>query len=1064
MHKAEPSTSLSESWIFRIILGCFLLSGAAALLYQVVWSRLLGLVFGNTTYAISTVLAAFMGGLALGSYLGGRWADRLRRPLFAYGLLEVGIGAYGLLSPFLLEGVRTAYLVLAGTWAFPHPGAYLVRFFLAVFVLLVPTLFMGATLPLLSRRFVPQLNMVGRRVGQLYALNTWGAVLGAFSAGFLLLPSIGLTWTIRIAATANVMIGLIAFLLERYTSSTETSTEPPKEPGSIQPMPQDVQLILCAFALSGFTAFLYEVAWTRALVLVFGSSIYAFSAMLTTFLIGIAAGSHIYATIWASRPATIKNFAWLQIGIAATAFVILPLYERLPILFLALFPLTSNSHSFLLGVKFFISFLIILPSTLFMGATLPCVVQMISRRHDSVGGDVGNAYSFNTLGNILGAIITGFFLIPIWGIQWSLKVGVVLNVYLGLLCLWIWARSASISVRSAIALLALMAWIPSLTFPPGDPLVLNSGVAMYPVIYLSRWQEGKPIRRSGTVIYHREGLNGTVAVLQYGKTRSLTVAGKTESNTQVDKVTQLMLGHIPLILHPKPELVLAVGLGSGMTAGAIAQHPISRLDIVEIEPAVAEASRYFLSENRQVLQDPRTRLILEDARSFVGRTSERYDVIVLQPSNPWMAGVASLYTVEFFQDLKRRLRPHGMVGQWIQGYRLWPQDLQMIVRTFRHAFPHTTVWHLTKNDYLLIGHPAPFTFRPKEIERRLATLPGVKADLSSISIQSPLGLLSFFALTAEDAAALGQGGAANTDDLPLLEFSAPKALNKKTGEANFSLLKAARRTRFPPLDGVSLARLDETGLLYEWSLIAMMRKSLSEAFDDLNRILAKEPSHAQAYFHRGQIFLAKKQLVKALEDFRKATSINPRHALAHYQLGLLFLRQNRPKEALQSLETAVRIEPDNSLFLRPLGDAYRKLKRFSEAARVYHSSLRRNPKDSATLDLLAFCYLQMGQVKQALQLYQQALRLNPSDPEVRRHLASAYVKAGKLDVALQELKRMAKSNPADAAAYVEMGRVYLMKKDRNNATWAYQKALKIDPKHLTALSELQKLKGMKKAK
>lgn len=284
MRNLTPSISLSESWIFRIILGCFLLSGVTGLMYEVVWSRLLGLVFGNTVYAISIVLAAFMGGLALGSYLGGRWADRLRRPLFAYGLLEVGIGAYGLLSPFLLEGVGTVYQIVAGAWVFPHPGAYLIRFLLAILVLFFPTFLMGVTFPLLSRRFVPRVDMVGHRVGWLYALNTWGAVVGAFSAGFLLFPTVGLVWTIRMAAIINFIIGLIAFLLERTTSPAEFSTRPVTTPESFQPLPKDVQLILVAFALSGFTSFLYEVAWTRALVLVLGSSIYAFSTVLTTFL------------------------------------------------------------------------------------------------------------------------------------------------------------------------------------------------------------------------------------------------------------------------------------------------------------------------------------------------------------------------------------------------------------------------------------------------------------------------------------------------------------------------------------------------------------------------------------------------------------------------------------------------------------------------------------------------------------------------------------------------------------------------------------------------------------
>jgi tetratricopeptide (TPR) repeat protein len=422
-----------------------------------------------------------------------------------------------------------------------------------------------------------------------------------------------------------------------------------------------------------------------------------------------------------------------------------------------------------------------------------------------------------------------------------------------------------------------------------------------------------------------------------------------------------------------------------------------------------------------------------------------------------MAGVANLYTVEFFQDLKRLLKPHGIAGQWIHGYNLWPQDLQMIVRTFRHVFPHTTIWNPSGHDFLLMGHADPFVFHAEEIERRLEKMPAVKADLATVSVRSSLGLLSFFVLNSDDAGTLAQEGPLNTDDLPLLEFSAPKALYANTAEVNDKLLNASRRKRFPHLDGVPPSRLEETDLLYEWSLIAMVKGNLTESFEYLNRILAKDPRHTGAYLHRGQIFVTQKQLVRALEDFRKSISIDPEFALAHYQLGLLYLRQKLPGKAVPSLERAVKIEPDNPRYLLVLGDAYRQQKRFSEAAQSYQSSLKKKPRDVYTLDVLAFCFLKMGQMEQALHFYRQALSVNPANLQVRRHLVRAYEKAGKLDVALNELKRMIRANPADASAFVEMGRIYLLSKDQSKARQAYQKALKISPQNFLALQGLQKL-------
>ncbi|MFQ5521665.1 MAG: fused MFS/spermidine synthase, partial [Candidatus Methylomirabilia bacterium] len=422
------------------ILACFFLSGATGLIYEVLWIRALGLVFGHTVFAITTVLTAFMAGLGLGSFLFGRLADRRRDLLRLYGILEGGIGLYCLGIPLLLSTVEAIHLVLYRSLHLSFYAFSLAQFGLTFLILVVPTTLMGATLPILSRFFVREEATLGRRVGLLYALNTLGAVLGAALAGYFLLPSFGMRGTLYLAATLNIGLAALVIVYDRHLRRlreqgfwNEEAIPPqsmPERAGSRRALGGVIGLTVIGLGLSGAASMVYEVAWSRALSLIIGSSTYAFTAMLVVFLVGIALGSYLFSQLWGERPVAPFTFGVIELGIGLTALLILPAFGKMPELFLGAMAI-SDSPGFVLIVQLLLSFVAMIVPTLLIGATLPCAVRIAARGVSQVGSDVGSIYAVNTLGAIVGTLLAGFVLIPAVGVQVTVKLAVLLNILVG---------------------------------------------------------------------------------------------------------------------------------------------------------------------------------------------------------------------------------------------------------------------------------------------------------------------------------------------------------------------------------------------------------------------------------------------------------------------------------------------------------------------------------------------------------------------------------------------------------------------------------------------------------
>ncbi|MFO0557001.1 MAG: fused MFS/spermidine synthase [Polyangiales bacterium] len=911
---ATDRASIAE-WVVPFL--CFFLSGASSLVFEVIWTRKLTLVFGASTPAISTVLSAFMGGLALGSYVIGRRVDRLKFPILTYAALEAGVGLFALLVPFIVD---TIYPPI-GRWISLNAGNRfdvftLLRFLVVALVLLPPTVLMGATLPLLTRHFVKRGGELGQRVGALYAVNTFGAVAGTLTAGFLLLPSVGLRWTNAIAALTNVVLATLVLVFRKQllqgawpdswrdllptrridapaeskpvekepTESTEatapkteaeaepkvtdkpeskkgkkngkakkaakaseSASETPSSDGdngkdespkpkrdaksdeaeeSDEPFTRSLRIAtLVAAAGSGFAALSYEVILSRALDMVIGSSVYSFTIILAAFLVGIGGGSALAGAVLKARPTITRAFVvavafvavalaqlaiygtrvsmmifvattivatiglaiagtyrkpalalgTVQLLIAVGAVCVYYFQDKIPQMFLYLAMVATDSCGRAAELKFsnhvgtiqFISFITALttalPPTLGMGATFPLAVRAFARQSDEVGADTGRVYSLNTLGSIAGSFFTGFIIMPAVGLETAFYVAVAVNLAIALYLLL--ASPGEEPVKYVIvpvtAILLAIAATGVVIGRDGRLARSHGRFTVFPkpwnqermtlgVFRLSladsmirrennQCFENQPSEREqglddGNPIYYRDGVTTTVTVERWtvGANSHLALKnnGKVDASNGDDMPTQILVGALPLLLHPRgPENldVSVVGWGSGVTVGTTLQFPVRRVDVIELERATLDASRYFAPVNHMeyplrdfpYVQAPRLTVINNDGRNFLATTARKYDVVISEPSNPWITGVSNLFTVDHFRAASQSLAPDGIFVQWVQLYELSPDNIRTIYRTIAEVFPYVRVFSADafSSDTVVLASFRPITLDVPRIQR-----------------------------------------------------------------------------------------------------------------------------------------------------------------------------------------------------------------------------------------------------------------------------------------------------------------------------------------------------------
>ena len=804
------------SLVVGVIYLLFFLSGAAALTYQVVWVRSLTLVFGGSHLAVTAVLSIFMAGLAIGGYAVGRRVDRVRRPLRLYGLLEIGIAVSALAFEGLMKFYPSIYVAL--TRGRDDATVYLtiVRLLFSVVALIVPTILMGGTLPVLSRAVCRGPENLRRHLSFLYGFNTLGSVLGALVAGFVLLRLYAVSTTLHLAVILNVLIGLVSLALpEKADAVPAPEDAPASSPAARAESDGKVPaaLILWGIGVSGFCALGYEVLWTRVLTIAVGASVYGFTIILVAFLTGIALGSKAYGLLVKlfrhGDPGTRRVVAWFgvtQLVIGIAAFVVTVFLRDVPANTVRLQNLFFGTAFVAFRVKvwanFALAFMYMVVPALFMGAAFPLAGEVMARHRKAVGRAVGDVLASNTVGALLGAALSGLVMIRLFGVERSLQILTLMNVGMGLVVLaslrkprWLPAGVGA-AVVAAIVLLA------------SNPGALRIWDRNYFAIFRSNQPEAfatpemvREAVENTDVLYYAEGVESTVSVIRVkGGEPAFLTNGRVEASAhrQAQQI-QFTLGHLPMLLDRNPRNVLVVGLGSGMTAGAVAVHPgVERVTLVEIEPQVLGVARAFQQYNHHVLDNPKVRLVLNDGRNFLMTTGETFDVITADPIHPWFKGSAYLYSSEYFELAAEHLRPGGVIAQWLPLYELTPQDLSSIVRTFQQHFAHTMMW-LTHYDAALVGSNAPFVIDEAELERRIAD-PVIVGDLGKVEMGSAANLLSYFVMGTEGMKQFGKNGTLNTDDHLYLEFSAPFSIaTPAVMAANIEAIAARRESMLPYL-------------------------------------------------------------------------------------------------------------------------------------------------------------------------------------------------------------------------------------------------------------------------
>ncbi len=637
---------------FRLLLLCFFLSGLAALVYETAWTREFAFVFGTSELAVATVLAAYMAGLATGAALASRLAARIARPVLAYGLLELGIALCALAVPQAIDASRWLYVaIFGGLSALPDAGGLAsALFYLAASfaILLVPTAMMGATLPLLVRHAVREVDQIGRRAGVLYAVNTAGAVVGVLLGGFVLLPELGLRATIASAAAINALVFAAAWLLAREAPAAQPTAEAASPDAETRG-----SWILPLLAFSGFASFSYEVLWVRLLGQIVGSSVHAFATMLASFLVGIAAGAALASRVASSARRAGAGFATAQLGIAALSVAAFAVVDRLP----ELSDFLSARGFDKLWADTAISMATLFPAALCIGATFPCAVRLLARRADDAGPASARAYAWNTAGSIAGSLAAAFLLIPLLGFEGTLSLCAGTNLALA-------AAAAAIFEPRRLTLLGAAAAgaVALAVHPPTTPWGLLRSSSM---------GGGASQRAWGPVAYFGIGRSSTVLVLDQRLSFALRTNGLPESSMirngtwHNSSPTTRWLTALPVFARPDARSMLVIGFGGGMLLEVV-PHSVERIDVVELEPEVIAANRAIASERwRDPLSDPRVHVHLNDARNALLLTQQRFDAIVSQPSHPWAGGAAHLYTREFFQSVEDRLSENGVFVQWI---------------------------------------------------------------------------------------------------------------------------------------------------------------------------------------------------------------------------------------------------------------------------------------------------------------------------------------------------------------------------------------------------------------
>ncbi|NQV16423.1 fused MFS/spermidine synthase [bacterium] len=1103
MSQAAPLANLPSMtdrgirYIGFLILTLFLFSGMTGLLYEIIWSRLIVKVIGAAPFAISIVLTVFMGGLGLGSYLAGKYIDRIKKPsqlLQLYGLLEIGIGIYALILPGMIGASQPLFSSI-----YNQSSNHLLLFnsFImvgAVFLFIVPVILMGATLPILIRFYVAKLGHLGSRVGGLYAINTIGAALGSLLSGFLLINIWGVDGTLRFAVVMNGIIGGIAFVAANWISKRSESSIDDATPMK-QLLPDDnnnAQLryskaqqvaALIIFAVSGFAAMAYEVIWTRLLALIIGPTTYSFSIVLTTFIIGLALGATVFGRIADRSKHPLRLLLFTQIAAGVLALFVSQFMGNSQFIFAKLIFSLKDDFVQLSLAKGAILFLLMVGPTIALGATFPLVGKIYTSSINQIGKSIGSAYAINTIGALLGSFSAGFLLIPILGKEDSISLVIGIQIITALFVFWfIYREKMSATKKVGIIAFGILGLILTLTFPHWDRQQLATGKyyrfeSKESLLRRTSWwdaifkhpSELMPNTNGNELVFYGDGIGGFTTVVQhinsFGKRQyTLYNSGKADASSESDMPTQTMAAHIPLLFHPNAKNVMILGLASGITAGEALYYDIDRLDIVEISEQVVEASKFFSELNSNVLKHAKTNLIIQDGRAHLELSDQKYDIINSEPSNPWMAGLASLFTEEFFMLAKDRLNWDGIFVQWLPSYQMDWATFSMVGRTFSKVFPNSLLMKtfIKGNDYLFIG------FKGSDqlpIQNAIKNLPMLQ-NSPNLVLEDPRILYRL--MVSDRLQKLFGKGPIHTDDKPLLEFMAPKRMHLKENSVDRNL--AARRTLSEDIQDVLLQVADVEGQLN----FARFMLSVYASFEnmvDLSEI--SEEQHNQytqmmLEYSRNtltdnyKIYTEKKVREAAIENQIEIIKENlrtvPNKTESFMLLTNAYAHQNNYEEAIKYCKLVSEYEEDPIEAFLNLGLFYMQSGKKDEAIAYYEKVISMDPDNFEAHNNVGTLYESKMRFEDARREYDRAIQLGPDVPMAHYNLAGIYLEAGDLEKAFSACQEALGIDPEYLLAYSRLGKIYLERRQVDKAVAILEKALKIDPNWGTAQIQLRAIR------
>lgn len=789
--------SRTGTWLLWI----FVLSGFSGLIYQSIWTQYLGLFLGHSSYAQSLVLILFMGGMAIGAWLVSRWSSNVRRPLLVYAAIEVVIGLLGLFFDGIYQG-------LTG-WAYDQllpmlPASQLqsVRWLLAALMVLPQCVLLGATFPLMSAGYIRlQEHAEGRVLAGLYFSNSLGAAIGALASTYVMLPAIGMPGTVMSAGLINIVVAIIVYPLSKR--EVPLPVEPPAEKGlardGLASSTSRPLLILMVAALTGAASFVYEITWIRMLSLALGTTIHSFELMLAAFILGIALGGLWLKNRADQLAAPLVTAGWVQVwmGIAALAsmFVYANAFEWVGWLMKVIVRSAEGYGLFNLASAG-IALLVMFPAAFFAGMTLPLLTLALLRQGHGEKS-IGQAYAFNTVGAIVGVLAAVHVLMPLLGLKYALIVAAVVDIGLGLVLL---GRYAAVGSRQRVlpvvpaAAIGALAVAASLLFVTFDPAVLNSSV----------YRTGAAALDSGArSIFHKDGKTATVAVFELGQEgsemRMIATNGKvdaglvynSDSSATSDEATMMLLAAIPLSMRDNHERVGVIGFGSGMTTHTLLGHAgVGSVDTVEIEPAMVEGARHLGKRVDRAFSDPRSHVVIDDAKAYFASVPKKYDLIISEPSNPWMGGTASLFSTEFYQYAPRQLNEDGLFVQWLQLYEITPELVNSVLSAMLLNFNDVNAYLANQSDLILVASPKG---KVPPLSGSVFEQPMLAADLARIGVVDLRGL--------QDTIVMDRAGLTgylslyphriNSDMFPVLKLQAPSARFQSKRVVDFDALGEA---------------------------------------------------------------------------------------------------------------------------------------------------------------------------------------------------------------------------------------------------------------------------------